>query len=253
MRLAKYSLLPRTLFFSLLATAAWASGAAAQPKNNEKDPLAEFYGSKASQTAAVDKVLANTNRSDALTMLVAAGTAYKLHRLEDAGFLYYAGNIRGKYDLKRFPPIGKNSDGPSAALGASAYVVGETVNPAITDVPNTYIAVVNRLAAWDCRTTSGYQMLLWQYKSGSLSETQSCTDIQNSYVKPMRGIATLFGIPEYFSAFKAVKALNQSSQNFIGGLPSAAQQQSYDAANATMRRIENEQHIKGFASSQNGS
>lgn len=241
--------------------AATVATAATPPQSQIKAPSSDlqgeieslYKGTASRQAMALDKILANLGRVDAFSMLIASNAAYKLNRLEDAGFLYYAGKIRARDDLDRFPPIGRDANSPAIAFGAVISVIGETVNPALTDRPSTYIAVVNRLAAWNCETVPNYRPM-WEYKPGQSSKAQTCSTVKASYLQPMQGIATLFGISEYVEAFRIVKKFNQTffknKQEFIGPQPTEEENRFYETAIASMRRIESEQKIKGFASVQ---
>jgi hypothetical protein len=56
-------------------------------------------------------------------MYVATARSLDLGRLEDAGFLYYAAQLRARFDLKRFPPVDKGGDSPGVALAAVSHQV----------------------------------------------------------------------------------------------------------------------------------
>jgi hypothetical protein len=165
-----------------------------------------------------------------------------LSRLEDAGFLYNAASIRARHDLMRFPPTAKGGDSPGVYMAFLCQNAGQAINPALVDVPATYVAVTKRLDAWNCAIDTGYRPP-WEFGNPPAdSDAATCSKQQRPHLEMMDDIAAPLQIPEYAAAFAIDKRFNLSLN------PSADDRTKSDAALATMRKIETEQHRKGFAS-----
>jgi hypothetical protein len=231
------------LLFSCVVAACSGGNEALKYSWDTNVPFAPFQGDTATQGKLVDRVLHNMQSTDPITMFIAADTAYALSRLEDSGFLYNAASIRAHYDIDSFPPSAQGGDSPMTYLGFLRENAGQVINPALVDAPSTYIAVTRRLDAWDCRVESGYKPP-WDFKKAAEEPPATCVKQQRPHVDAMKDIAALFQIPEYAAAVATNKRFNLSATAF----QSADEQAKNQAALATMRRIESERHLKGFAS-----
>ena len=123
------------------------------PPNLDQDLL---QGSLDEQRKAADYVLAHATTTSAIHLLEAGLAEFRLGRLEDAAFLFFAGKLRGRIDQECFPPVGEGGDSPGVALGALGFQIGAAVNPAIMREPSSYKAVIERLHAWDPELAPGY-------------------------------------------------------------------------------------------------
>lgn len=176
------------------------------------DPVAvtmKLRGSADDRTEAVNTVLANTEKADAATLFIASLNANGLGLLEDAGFLFYAAQMRAAFDTQRFEG-GDIAGGPAAAFGALRHQIGEIINPAIVRDPNAYSAIVERLEQWDLTTTEDYKPG-WESGGKRVSEAEETAmikKIKEGPLKGMRPLAKLLQYPEYFSAFRTSQDFN---------------------------------------------
>ena len=141
------------LFASALAPGVLGAG---KPASAMDRALVQLQGAPKEQKQAVDFVLAHTTGAPAALLYVAAARSLDLGRLEDAGFLYYAGQLRTRLDLKRFPPVDEGGDSPGVALAALSQQVGSVVNPAVMREPRVFKAVIDKVRAFDLETAPGY-------------------------------------------------------------------------------------------------
>jgi hypothetical protein len=158
-------------------------------------------GSRAGE--ALDYVLAHLDMASAEVLLTASIGALQLKRIEDAGFLFYAGQLRSRVDQQRFPPVGKGGDSPAVAIGALQQIIGAEINPAIMREPATFAAVLNRLEAWDTNTARGYDPGWAFAKASSAAEARKVTDtVKAEYLRGGKDVLALITIPEYLSALR---------------------------------------------------
>src|SRR5258708_18495485 len=108
-------------------------GAAPQPKPADEPGRLDklFQGTPAEQQRAFEFVLAHPGATSSVYLLLAASRGLELGHLEDAGFLFYAAQLRSRFDLKVFPPVGTGGDSPGVALAALNQEIGTAVNPAL--------------------------------------------------------------------------------------------------------------------------
>jgi len=113
--------------------------------------LPVFVGSGKEASAAVDVVLERTAEVTAMSFFVGANSALALRRLRDAGFLYFAGEVRADTDLARFKGNSK-----------AAWVLGNLRNSTrISTIPKLWDrrnardleAVATRFERWDCHAS----------------------------------------------------------------------------------------------------
>lgn len=122
------------------------------------DPVAvtmKLRGSEDNRREAVRLVLENSTQADPATMYIASLNANSLGQLENAGFLFYAAQMRAVFDMKRFKG-GNMPGGVGAAFGALRNQIGEVINPAIVRDPKVYAKIVERLENWDMTTPKNY-------------------------------------------------------------------------------------------------
>lgn len=81
--------------------------------------------------------------------------ARKHSNTEEAAYLFYAAKLRAVCDRELFPTEGANS--PFIAFGALSQVIGESLNPEITNDPKAYKRVIDRLIALNPVPKVGYK------------------------------------------------------------------------------------------------
>lgn len=188
-------------------------------------------------------ILAHSQEAPAMHLFLGSAVALSVNRLEDAAFLFYAGQMRTRYDLARFPPKGEGGDSPGVALGAISHQLGAEINPAIMREPLLFAKVVSRVEAWVPATPAGYDPN-WEYASvQEAAARRQLTEHRESFSRQFGGLSTLLNDPQYFAAFKVLQDFNFSSYE---------QQQKPDrvkekkAAEAKMLAIEKKRGIEGL-------
>lgn len=217
---------------------------AAEPASDMDRALAQLQGTPREQKQAIDFVLAHPADTQAATLYVAAARSLELGRLEDAGFLYYAGQLRTRFDLKRFPPVGQGGDSPGVALGALSQQVGSVVNPAVMREPRVFKAVIDKVRALDLETPPGYDPG-WEF-AGTPAPAEAralSASVKQEYLKPAEGLVTLLNTPEYFDAWKVVQDANLAP---FDGKPHPERAAAVEQATRRLRGLEERMGIEGL-------
>ena len=180
----------------------------------------------------VERVVADLERWDGITLLIAANMAMQEQRLEDAAVLYHAGGIRTKIDLKHFPPIRRS--GPASMVQSLGVSVGGKINSQLPRQPKVFQAMLGRLGKWKPLYTDRYDPG-WEYEAPPIiHEVQEAFDTaKHERVRDLNGLATLLSHTEYKRALSIVNSYNTDVTK---------DQQAKEKLNAveTMKRIEGE-------------
>ncbi len=207
------------------------------------DPVAvtmKLRGSEDNRREAVRLVLENSAQADAATMFIASLNANSLGQLEDAGFLFYAAQMRAVFDMKRFKG-GNTPGGVGAAFGALRNQIGEVINPAIVRNPKVYAKIVERLENWDMTTPKDYKPG-WdtQGQVPGVEKAAVVREIKEGPLKGMRPMAKLLQDPEYFAAFHTYQDFNLATYKEQQEPDRIAQK---NAAEETILRIEKQKRF----------
>ena len=182
----------------------------------------------------VERVVADLERWDGITLLIAANMALQEQRLEDAAVLYYAGRIRTKIDMKHFTPIRKGGSGPAPLVQSLMFSAGGKINSQLPRQPEVYQAMVKRLAKWEPPYTSDYDPG-WEYEAvpNFYDLQEEFKAVKQERVRDLNGLATLLSHTEYKEALSMVNSYNTDVTK---------DQQAKEKLNAveTMKRIERE-------------
>jgi hypothetical protein len=203
-----------------------------------------LQGTIEEQRKALDGVLAHASTTSSVHLLEASLAAFRLGRLEDAGFLFFAGKLRAHIDQECFPPVGQGGDSPGVALTAVSYQIGGALNPAIMREPKSYKAAIERLRAWDVQMPRGYDPG-WEYANPKpAAEARALVaKAKGEYLRPAEGLSTLLNTPEYFEAFKIVQDYNFS--DFKEKQKPEARERM-ERAQKSLRAIEERMGIEGL-------
>ena len=233
----------RMNLIALLALAAVAV-AADKPAFDMDRAMVQLQGAPAEQKKAVDHVLAHATSAPSMVMYLAAARSLDLGRLEDAGFLYYAAQVRARFDLKRFPPVDKGGDSPGVALAALSHEVGSTVNPAVMRAPAVFKAVIDKVHAWDVSPPPGYDPG-WKFAAAPTpAEARAlAASVKEDYLRPADGLVTLLNTPEYFEAWKTVQDANLAP---FDGKPHPERDAAREKGQKRLLEIEQRMGIEGL-------
>jgi hypothetical protein len=149
---------PAVLFGLAAASVALARDVPAladKPATDMDRAMLQLQGTPAEQGKAIDYTVAHVAAAPSALMFIAAARSLDLGRLQDAGFLFYAAELRSHSDLQRFPPVGKGGEGPGVAIAAAHQAVGSAVIPALMREPKVLNAVLDRLRSFDLGTPAG--------------------------------------------------------------------------------------------------
>ena len=192
-------------------------------------------------------MLKTPDEYSAMILYAAAGAAFADQRLEDSGFLFYAGQLRARFDQKCFPPTETGGDNPFVLYSAFSQGLGSTINPAVMAEPKAFSRAIDRLEKWSPKApddyTPGYEFKQrLSEKDGHEAARQNRTE----FLSRMRDFSTLLNNPDYFAAFRVIQARNLLSDD--------KRPTKEDAENATktMIRIESEKGLTGFFSMDEG-
>jgi hypothetical protein len=176
-------------------------GAQTRPVTSIDGAVAALGSGNAAPVEAVDYVLAHMSAARADVLLTASLAALQLKRVEDAGFLFYAGQLRSRMDQQRFPPKGEGGSSPAVAIGALQAVLGAEVNAAVMRDTKVLARTLDRIEAWDVATVDGYDPG-WEYTkalpAGAAAKVSQ--SVKAEYLRNGRNVLSLLGVPEYVAA-----------------------------------------------------
>jgi hypothetical protein len=212
----------------------------AKLKSSSNDPGGDFFiDSPEKLGALLDAFAADTSMLSPMYLLMASNTALRMKRVEDAAFLFYAAQIRVRFDFDRYE-ISARPDGNNAAtyLGFLMQTTGQGVNPAIQSQPKQFAAVIQRIESWEAVPSANAYYPEFEEAKGFKVPREKWPALGESIKSEFLEIfgrrhARLLNDPEYFAAFKVVQDINLGSVE-----PDDAMLKRMDAATKTMERIE---------------
>ncbi len=195
------------------------------------------------QVKALETVLKTPDEYPADILYAGAGAAFKEKRLEDSAFLFYAGQLRARFDQKCFPAKGTGGDSPFVLYAALSQSLGSTINPAVMTEPKAFAKAIDRLKKWNPKASK-------EYTPGcEFAERLSDKDAQEAaqpnrteFLSRMGDMATLLNDTEYFAAFRVTQAYNMTRGD------KRPPKEENDKATETMKRIEKDKNLKGVFS-----
>jgi hypothetical protein len=195
--------------------------------------------------AALEAVLTNPEEHSAFILFQAALVAFGEKRLEDSGFLFYAGQLRADFDRVCFPPKGTGGDDPFLPITVMEYFLGDCINPAVMAEPKAFRECVARLKVWTPRAPEHYHPGYdFTERKPEEEAHEAVKAARAKFIAGMAGLATLLNDQAYFAAFQVVQAYN------LGLGDKRPTKEAYEKAVGTMKRIEEERGIEGFAALQ---
>lgn len=174
------------------------------------EPFSAFPGSVQEKGRAVDWVVAQAAVAPPHLLYGAASTAYRLDRLDDALFLYSAGNLRSAWETTTFPPTAGGGDSPVVYFAFLARNAAQVINPAAMSDPRIIRTAVARLEKWAPLAPEGYRPG-YPYRSirpEEQAQLEALRGKMTAYVKRLSRKAALLDVPEYRRCVRVV--LHQS-------------------------------------------
>ena len=122
-----------------------------QLKTTSNDPAGDsFVDSPARLRSLIDAFVSDSSIASPLYLLLAANTASRLGRIEDAAFLLYAAQLRRAFDAQRFETAtAEKARDPGIYLGFLNETTGMMVNPAVMRQPKLFASAIVRIEAWN--------------------------------------------------------------------------------------------------------
>ena len=106
--------------------------------------------------------IANANRMNSMQLMTAAAAELNAGRIENAGFLFLAGQARYQIDRKVFPPVGQGGNSPGVLMGALGASMGQSLQTSLSNDPVAYAKATTRFAQWSPEVGNGYDPG-WEY------------------------------------------------------------------------------------------
>lgn len=184
-------------------------------KASSNDPAGDaFVGSRESLMPLIDDFVADSSMASPMFLYFAANTAFRLGRIEDSAFLFYAAQLRRAVDFQRYN-ISPEPDGNNAVtyLMFLNETTGMSINPAIMRQPAQFSSVIARLEKWEIvpaaqahypefAEAKGFKLPAAQWPELARKTKQG---FMEAFGKRM---VTLLSDKEYFEAFIFVQKVN---------------------------------------------
>jgi hypothetical protein len=195
------------------------------------------------QVKALETVLKAPDAYSPVILYSAAAAALKEKRIEDCGFLFYAAQLRARFDKECFPPKGKGGDSPFVLYSALSQQLGSAINPTVMGEPKAFAKAIERLKKWNPKAPKDYNP---GYDFTERKPEKDAHDAvkpgRTEFIAGMSDFSTLLNDAEYFAAFRVIQAYNRP------GNEKRPTKEEKEKATETMKRIEKEKGLKGFFS-----
>lgn len=209
----------------------------------ENDLYEKLTKPGASSVMALESVLKKADEFSAALLYVAAGVAFKEKRLADSGFLFYAAQLRARFDKECFPAKGTGGNSPFVLYSALSQQIGSAINPALMADPAAFSQSLSRLKAWTPKASQDYDPgYEFKERKTEREANEAVKDSRSQFIDRMTSLSTLLNDAEYFAAFRTMQAFNLNADD------RRPTQEANDKAVETMKRIETEAGLKGFMS-----
>jgi TonB family protein len=222
-----------------------------QLKTTSNDPAGDsFVDSPARLAALIDAFVTDSSLASPMYLLLAANTAARLERIEDAAFLLYAAQLRRAFDMQRFETTPAGADDPAIYLGFLNETTGMTVNPAVMRQPKMFASAISRVDAWNIApSTQAYYPEFANAKGFKLPPpqwAQAARAIKERFLAEFgRPMSALLNDREYFEAFSYVQRINLGEIELT-----AATSERFEESLKTMAAAE--QRLKGVGQASPG-
>jgi len=184
-------------------------------KTSSNDPAGDaFVDSRERLMPLIDAFVADNSLASPMFLYLAANTAFRLGRVEDAAFLFYGAQLRRAVDFQRYNiETTANSNNAATYLGFLNQTTGEAINPAILRLPAAFTSVIARLEQWDVvASRRAFYPEFAEAKGFKISEAdwpelarRTKQGFMDQFGKRM---VTLLGDKQYFEAFSFVQRVN---------------------------------------------
>lgn len=119
-------------------------------KSSSNDPQGDYFlGSETELKPAIQSAVQDSSKLNPIELYLAANTAFRLNMLSDAGFLFYAAQIRKAFDTKRFNLAPANGNNVITYLAFLNQTIGQNINPALMSSPSDFGKAIDKISAWN--------------------------------------------------------------------------------------------------------
>ncbi len=193
--------------------------------------FATVNGSAEERRNFLNFVLKNQSQASSLVLFFAARNAMEIGDIQDAGFLFFAAQLRARLDFFRYPSGASNAQ---QAIGSVQRVLGEVINPAVMQDPKDYVAILGRIKSWNVVPDGDYSPGWLSKEEKSNDEIKlKAAELKSGLVTYMSNFATLIQIPEYHKAAMDIRTYNTGP---IEGNPIS--KEHFEAAKNLIKHIE---------------
>lgn len=192
---------------------------------------------------ALETVLKTPDEYSALILYFGAHVAFNEKRVEDSAFLFYAAQLRARFDRVCFPPQQTGGNSPFTLLGALSQQLGSAINPAVMAEPKAFLNAIERVRNWTPKASKEYRPgYEFTERLSEKDAIEAAKPNRTEFLDRMGDLATLLNDPEYFAAFKIIQAYN------LGQKEKQPTKEERDKATETMKQIEQKKGLKGYFS-----
>jgi hypothetical protein len=207
-----------------------------------EDDLYRKLDSSSESIQALEIILKNPDRYSAGILYVSANAAFAKKRLEDSAFLFYAAQLRTRFDAECFPPKGTGGNDPFLVHAALSQQLGSAINPAVMAEPKVFDRAIARLRKWSPKASRDYNPgYEFTQRRTEKDADQATTAKRTEFIDGMTELSTLLNDAEYFAAFQIVQAYHLTAGD------KRPSQEAKDKAIETMKRIQKNKGLKGLS------
>jgi len=190
---------------------------------------------------ALETILGEPEKYSAVILYIGADVALAKERLEDSGFLFYAAQLRARFDKECFSAKGTGAESPFLLFAALSEELGSIINPTLMAEPKTFSKVIDRVGNWNPKApqeySPGYE---FTERLSEQDAVEAAKKYRTKYLSDMGDLSKLLNDAEYFAAFQVVQAYN------LGPDDKGPTDQEKEKAMSTMRRIQKDKGLSGF-------
>ena len=192
---------------------------------------------------ALETILKTPDEYSTVILFLGAGVAFTEKKLEDSGFLFYAGQLRARFDQTCFPAKETGADSPFVLYAALSHDLGSVINPAVMAKPETFSRVIERVGKWNPKAPQEYNPgYEFKERLAEKDAEEAARPNRTEFLSRMGDLSTLLNDAKYFAAFQVLQAYNLAPDD---KRPSDLENEK---AMGTMRQIEKDKGLKGVFS-----
>ncbi len=119
-------------------------------KASANDPGGDYFiGTPEELKGIVSAFVTDSSHSDPTYLYIAANTAYRVGEIKEAGFLFYAAQIRKRFDYKRYGLGEADGNNIQTYWEFLNETTGASVNPSILRKPQEFSEVMDMIERWE--------------------------------------------------------------------------------------------------------